>query len=219
MRFLVREQSYETPIASGRLRYSLADVPTGVLENWRLTNAIDGYRILRIDVDGRNSLSGDSYLYHLLMDPAGQPERLTYRFWGGTGHKVEGNLFFEADQIICSRTINGERAKDMALVRPEPLLWWFPAAASMSTFGQLSSAEYSGMYLDENADLVLQALPVKVELGPIEELKVMNRVVQTQIRTVCWADQKRTIWFDDHNWPIKMQNDQLAAAEIRYVRR
>ena len=219
MRFLVREQSYETPIASGRLRYSLGDVATGALENWRLNNAVDGYQRLRIDWDGRRAPGGDSYLYHLLLNPAGQPERLTFRFWGGAGHKVEGNLFFEADQIICGRTINGDRAEDVALERPEPLLWWFPAAASMSTFGQLSSAEYSGMHLDKNADLALRALPVKVELGPIEEMKVMNRVVQTQIRTIRWADQKRTIWFDDHNWPIKMQDDQMTAAEIRYVRR
>ena len=219
MRFLVREQTYENPVASGRLRYRVDGDDTGALETWRLNDAVDGYRLLRIDLDGRKAQSRDSYLYHLLLDPDGQPERLTYRFWGGDGHKVEGNLFFEGTQVICGRTVNGARVADIAVDRSDPLIWWFPAAVSVHTFAALDDGSYEALWLDREADLALKRVTVTVEHLAEATLTVMNRPVHTRQKRIAWLDEERIAWFDEHQWPIKVQHNDLTATEIRYVRR
>ena len=53
MRFIVKEQDYEKPIGAGLMRYELDGVPTGAVEHWRLTEATEGYEVLRVDLDAR----------------------------------------------------------------------------------------------------------------------------------------------------------------------
>ena len=76
MRFIIHELPYERPLLSGRLRYERDGVPSGAVESWRLTAAVDGYRFLRVDVDAREAPSGRSWLYHLTLNPAGLPDRV-----------------------------------------------------------------------------------------------------------------------------------------------
>ncbi len=60
MRFIVHEQAYEKPIAAGQLRYERDGRATGAIESWRLTRAVEGYEILRVDLDARTAESGHS---------------------------------------------------------------------------------------------------------------------------------------------------------------
>ena len=53
MRYLLKEQPYERPLAAGTLVYEREFGMPGVLEHWRLTEALDGYRFFRIDLDER----------------------------------------------------------------------------------------------------------------------------------------------------------------------
>jgi hypothetical protein len=40
----------------------------------------------------------------------------------------------------------------------------------------------------------------------------------TRPLTLTWADQQRTIWLDEHHWPLKMTRGLLTTTETRYVR-
>ena len=71
MRFIIHELPYERPLLAGRLRYERDGQPTGAIEFWRLTDAVDGYRFLRVDLDARDAASGRSWLYHATLDAAG----------------------------------------------------------------------------------------------------------------------------------------------------
>lgn len=106
MRFIIQEQAYETLLAAGVLRYFDGDGPTGAVESWRYAAAPDGFAFLRIDLDAR-AAGGDSYLYHLVLNGAQQPERLTYRFIGRTGRLVSGNVLFDDTSATGSRTVFG----------------------------------------------------------------------------------------------------------------
>jgi hypothetical protein len=91
MRFIIHEQPYEKVVAAGELRYEQEGVTTGAVEHWRLTTAVDSYQFLRIDLDARSAPSGQSTLYHLVLNENGRPERLRFRQWSGE-HKIAGNL-------------------------------------------------------------------------------------------------------------------------------
>ncbi len=73
MRFIIHQLPYERPIVAGQLRYERDGAPTGAVEQYRLTAAVDGYRFLRVDLDARTAPSGRSTLYHLTLNPDGQP--------------------------------------------------------------------------------------------------------------------------------------------------
>ncbi|MCB0007897.1 MAG: hypothetical protein KDE04_15635 [Anaerolineales bacterium] len=218
MRFLVREQGYERAVASGQLRYSRDGAPTGVVESWRLNEAVQGYRVLRVDLDGR-AAGADSLLLHLLLDPAGQPERLTFRAWAADGGKLEGNLFFDADQLVCGRTRDGERLPDVHLPRPEPLRWWYPAGTGLAAFAELTAGTHELIYLDPDADFAPRPVLVSVGAVATDGLDWRDRPVPAQKRTISWAQQTRTIWFDEHNWPRRINAGAWQADEVRYVRR
>ena len=94
MRFIIHELPYEKPVAAGRFRYEQNSQATGAVEHWRLTTAVDDYHFVRVDLDARAATSGHTYLYHLVLNPAGRPERLHYRFWT-TGVEVTGNILLD----------------------------------------------------------------------------------------------------------------------------
>lgn len=98
MRFIIHEMPYERPLLAGRLRYERDGVPTGAVELWRITNAVDGYRFLRVDLDAREAESGRSSLYHVTLNPAGRPEQLKFRLWGN-GPEVSGSLVWNQARL------------------------------------------------------------------------------------------------------------------------
>ena len=81
MRFLLREQAYEKPMAAGKLRYESSAGPTGAVEAWRLSAVEGDYRFLRVDLDAREAASGNSYIFHLTLNGQNRPERLQFRLW------------------------------------------------------------------------------------------------------------------------------------------
>ena len=126
MRFLLKEQPYERPIASGSFRYDWSGQPTGLVEHWRYTAALDGYHFLRVDLDGRAS-SGHSTLYNLLLNRSGKPEQLKYRFFA-TGIRIVGQLLFENDEILAIHERNGVKSEQLFT---DTGAFWFPSAAGL----------------------------------------------------------------------------------------
>lgn len=201
MRFIVREQGFETLVASGQFRYERAGVPTGTLESWRITSVVDDYRILRVDLDARSGESGDSYLYHLTLTPAGTPVQLKYRFFG-QGKMISGNLLFE-DTLSLSREVNGKRLEDEI---PAGQAFWFPATAGLSRLTHLAATEsVQAVTLNKKDDFNLWST-------------ILSVTEQENAKTFRWADQERTVWLDEHGLPMKMQRGDLIAVETRLVR-
>ena len=130
MRFLIHEQPYEKPLAAGAYRYERDGRPTGAVAEWRLTQATEGFVVLRVDVDER-PLNGRSSLYHFLQQENGRPERLNYRLWDATT-RVEGKLLFNETSVIGTRTVNGATfEEDMALAAGYG--FWFSSAVGAGT--------------------------------------------------------------------------------------
>lgn len=217
MRFLVRELAYETPVAAGRFHYYRRDEPTGAVETWRLTEALDGYRILRVDLDARAAESGDSYLYHLLSNSAGAPERLMFRFFR-PGYRVQGNVLFEREQVTLSREVNGERREE-AWTPAEHFCFWFPAAAGLGALaGCLSAEEQPGLTLDKEMDFGLLATTVRREEAAPEQIIVQGQPCAARPLTLRWAGQTRMVWLNEQGWPVQAQRDELLIRQTHHVR-
>lgn len=219
MRHLIHELPYETPLAAGRYQYAQAGQPTGTLESWRLTAAVDGYRLLRVDLDARAAASGDSYLYHLMLNPAGTPERLNFRFFR-PGRRIDGTLLFEPGRVTLAADVNGARHEATAHF-PAGTLFWFPATAGLGLLAGLApagAANQPALTLDKAADFAPLPVQLSARPGPPETLMVMGRARPAHPLTLTWTAQQRTIWLDEHHWPLKMARGPLTATATRYVR-
>ena len=115
MRFLLMTQPYEKTVASGTYDYHFLNRPIDWIEQWRLSDVMDGYRFLRIDEDARGS-DGVSTLYHAVINPEGNFENIKFRFWGQGPAKdekrIEGQLLFEEDHLLLIRTVGEERFEE-----------------------------------------------------------------------------------------------------------
>lgn len=136
MRFLVPEQPYERPLASGQLRYEQDGQPTGAVESWRWSAAATdagqgtpGYRILRVDLDARAAPSGHSYLYNLVQRENGRFEQLKYRFWAN-GVQLKGNVLLEDEAIMATREVNEVYVSEETAVLPG-YCFWFPSSVGL----------------------------------------------------------------------------------------
>lgn len=233
MRFLIQEQSYERPIASGRLRYQRDGAATGAYEDWRLTAAVSGYRFLRVDLDARQAESGDSYLYHLVLDPDGRLERLSYRFWSGT-RQLSGTVLPQGGTLIASREIDGRRYEDVSDWSAQTG-FWFPSSVGLGLLahhtGEAQAAPHQavpavtlttvvgGSWPPAEQLFKLQATQVRLEIGPDEPLVIMGKTVDVRPLSIQWGGRRRTVWLDGYDWPLKMERDDgLTAVETRYVR-
>jgi hypothetical protein len=242
MRFIIRELSYETPVASGQLRYERNGEPSGAVESWRLTSAVSGYRFLRVDLDAREAPSGRSTLYHLVLNESGRPERLTYRYWDSAvtdgGTKIMGNVLLEEEVLTATREVNGIRYEDSVEFQAG-CGFWFPSAVGLGLLancaqggvpsaGGTSDGTTMAVTLESPRDdqdveaecaFALFRTEVDLSTGATEQLEVMGRSLLANPLNICWQDQERTIWLDEYNWPIKMRRDDgLTAVETRYIR-
>ena len=116
MRFLLKTQPYEKPIAAGSFRYERDGVSTGTVEHWSLNHALGGYKFFRVDVDGRDlKTDGFSTLYNVVLNPDGRPENLKFRHFttapiaAENGLKIKGQIVFDDDQIYSSREMGDQR--------------------------------------------------------------------------------------------------------------
>ncbi|HSH03227.1 MAG TPA: hypothetical protein VLL52_11965 [Anaerolineae bacterium] len=198
MRFLIREMPYEKPISNGRWHYADHDGPTGATEQWRLTAAINDYRILRIDLDARAASTGTSYLYHLVLNPLGQPERLNFRLWGPTTTRINGRLIFEADGVAAVREIGPENnATRHESWLPGAFRWfWIPSATGLTMIINQAGAGHT-LTLDFDDHLNPQHLPATVTTSQPNEHG-------WQPWTATWHNKQRTVWADAHGRAHRM---------------
>lgn len=223
MRFIVKEQPYEKKIASGLFQYEQDEKLTGAVESWRLTTAVPGYQILRVDLDAREAASGNSTLFHLVQTDDGVFERLTYRFWNDKLN-VEGNVLFEENRIIERRTVNKER-RQQDLAHPPHAHFWFPSTVGLGLLANLGmQTELSAFTLNmDPANLALflglKSVTLALTTGPVEPHLIHDKEVIVRPLTVEWENQKRVLWLDDEtNWPLKMvRDDGLTAVESQGI--
>lgn len=218
MRFIVREQANEKPIAAGLLRYERNEQPTGAVEKWRLTSPMAGYEVLRVDLDARDAPSGHSYLFHLVRQQNGRFERLGARFWG-EGMIVEETLIFEDQRITGTRTIKGTTYPIDAAMN----LFWFPSSIGLGLLaghvGKFTAVTLNTQFDDPTETFGLQPVTIETSLGDDASFTIGKRGFEIRPFSIQWADQTRTVWLDKHNWPLKMERgDGLTAVETRYIR-
>lgn len=222
MRFIIHEQSYEQPLAAGKWRYSQDNQPTGAVEEWRLSDAVDGYRFLRVDLDARTARSGRSYLYHLTMDHFGNPVQLKFRLWE-RDLEIIGSVLLEKDSAIVTREFSGQRFEKV-LPLPEGYAFWYPASTGLGLLANWQT-EKTGCalgLLTETGSRATEMSPfitnLELSYGAMENLEVMNEMRMVRPLTISWNDQKRTLWINDNNWPLIMARpDGLTAVETRYI--
>ncbi|MCL4266283.1 MAG: hypothetical protein KJ069_23960 [Anaerolineae bacterium] len=212
MRFIVHEQAYEKPIASGLLLYERDGRATGAVESWRLTKAVEGYEILRVDLDARAAESGHSYLYHLVRRADGRAERLSYRFWGDD-LMVEGNLLLADTAVTNTRTVNGQTSTEDVELEPG-YGFWFPSSVGLGLLAGFGGG--TAVTLDSVSS---EQLAVSSEQLVAFALQVVEVVVTGERPlTIRWLENERTIWLDEHGWVVKMRRgDGLTAVETRAI--
>ena len=228
MRFIVKEQDYEKPIGAGLLRYELDGVPTGAVEQWRLTQALDGYEVLRVDLDAREAASGHSYLYHLVRQADGVPVRLAYRFWG-SGLQIEGTLLFSETNITGTRAVNGRTHSEDLDIEPGTL-FWFPSAIGLGL--ALKAKKVTGNTavtlngkIGGEETLALQQISGDVffMITDTKPLEVAGKPIETVPTMVRWNGNERIVVRDQNYWPVAMQRLNfaegkiLSAIESRYI--
>jgi len=223
MRFLIHELPYERPLLAGRLRYERdgqdgVSRPTGAVESWRLSEAADGYRFLRVDLDARAAPSGHSWLYHVTLAPDGRPEQLKARFWAG-GREVATVVAREGEQWLASRQVAGTLREDQAHGRA----FWFPAAAGLALLRHDLDETRGVTLLMDTADaartLALVATPVQIALGAATEERVGGDTLAARSLSVAWGRNRRTVWLDDDGRPLRLwRDDGLTAMAERLVR-
>jgi len=218
MRFIIHEQPYERPLLAGRLRYERDGRPTGAVESWRLTNAVDGYRFLRVDLDARDAPSGRSYLFHLTLSPADRPEQLKYRFWGDR-LEVSGTVLWDGDALIAARRVNGVAYEDEA----RGAAFWFPAGAGLALLRYYAGAGDGVTLNTDTSDparaLALVETPVTVALSEAETEMINGEPLPIRALSVAWGERRRVVWIDAEGRPLRLwREDGLAAVAERLVR-
>ena len=218
MRFIIHELPYERPLLAGRLRYERDGRPTGAVESWRLSDAAEGYRFLRVDLDARAAQSGHSWLYHVTLGPDGRPEQLKARFWAA-GREVTTTLNIEGDEWLATRQVDGVAFEDVA----RGGAFWFPAAAGLALLRGCVDETRGVTLLMDTSDaartLALCATPVTIALsGPVEE-QVGDETLDVGTLSVAWGHNRRMVWLDDDGRPLRLwRDDGLTAVAERLVR-
>ena len=223
MRKLIREQPHEQPLVAGQYQYRRDDQPTGSYERWRFSAAADGYHYLRVDLNAEAGEGADSTLYHLTLNPAGRPERLSFRHFR-RGSTLAGTLLFEPQMVTFTQTVAGRRLEE-EVAAPAGHLFWFPATVALGPPAHHAPAgDHPALILRKGETFTLQPVTVSLHDRPVEQIEVMGSARQTRPVIVKWDEsnrqrQERAVWLDEAGWPLRMvRGDGLVALEIRYMR-
>ena len=130
MRYLLKEQPYERPLAAGTLVYERESGVPSVLEHWRLTEALDGYRFFRIDLDER-AVTGRSLLFHLLLNEQNRVENLRFRLFSPR-QRGEGQVIIEKEMVTVVRTVDDKHFEDELPGMSGEFPLFVPTAAGLS---------------------------------------------------------------------------------------
>jgi hypothetical protein len=218
MRFIIHELPYERPLLAGQLIYEQDGQPTGAMESWRLTGAVDGYRFLRVDLDARSAASGRSTLFHATLNPGGELEQLKYRFWCD-GLEVSATMVSQDGLWLAGRTVNRTGYQDEAAGDA----FWFPSGMGLSLLrqrrGELRAVTLKTDTTDPAKVLVLHEVDIHVEAGQTETLQAGGETVTASSLTVAWNRGWRKLWIDGDGRVLRLERDDgLTAAATRLVR-
>ena len=223
MRTIIREQPHEQPLVAGRYQYRRDGQPTGSYERWRFSAAADGYHFLRVDLNADAGEGDDSALYHLTLNPAGRPERLSFRYFR-RGSALAGTLLFEPRLVTLAQNVAGRRVEEEVAV-PAGYLFWFPATSALGLpTRHAPAADHPALLLRKGDTFTLQPATVSLRREPVERVDVMGKTRETQPVIIKWEAsdgrrQQRTVWLGEAGWPLRMERDDgLLALEVRYLR-
>jgi hypothetical protein len=218
MRFIIHELPYEKPLLAGQLRYERNGQFTGAVESWRLSDAVDGYRFIRIDLDARLAPSGRSYLYHLTLNPAGVLEQIKYRFWGD-GIEAGGTVVNQGDVWLGGRTVEQFGYEDEARGQ------WFlvPSTIGLSLMrrasGEQSAVTFSRQVVDPKQVMALIEIEVHIQSGLPDYIDAVGERLEVIPLHVVWPGHHRTVWVDQDGRPLRLwRDDDLTATAVRLVR-
>ncbi len=219
MRFIIHEQPYERPISSGEFRYFLNAEPTGAVESWRLTAAAEGYTFLRVDLDARAAESGHTYLYHAVLNSAGNIERLKYRFWDKTSQlQVIGDLVVEDTAVAATHTSNSQTFAAV-LDRPDNYGVWFPALTGLGFVVRLAGqSPWNTITLNNKVGdvdtLAVMSVDVNRELLSAEQTEetIAGQTLRTKTWRLSWKNNERLVTTDENGWPLRLEREAINGA-------
>ncbi|MBK8984519.1 MAG: hypothetical protein IPM39_00320 [Chloroflexi bacterium] len=229
MRFIIHEQPFEKALAAGQYRYAQDGRATGAVEEWRLTAVTDGYQFLRVDLDARAAPSGHTYLYHAVVNPGGQVERLKYRFWGG-GLNVVGDVVLEETAVTATRTLNGQDSEQV-IDLPKGYRFWFPSVAGLHFAdwrgNEPKTAVTLNGHIGASDTLAVQEVSFTYHMLITDymEMEIAGQLRKYVPHKLAWNDQQRIIWrsYDESRWPLGMvkmggaYKEELTAVATRHI--
>jgi hypothetical protein len=226
VRFLIREQEYEVPLAGGRFEYPA----TGAVETWRLT-AAEEFRVLRVDLDARSAEPATSTLFHVLLTSDWQPERLTYRQFGAEGSFggtviVQGGRFLHSRDAPAVGPAGDIEEVDFGLVGELPRLW-FPSALGRCLAVAGKDVPDAGQAVNSAALLpaeggrgfTLAWHTLRLTTLAREEIVVGRRRLPAAPISVEGGTGRWTIWLDSWRLPLRVDvSGEVVAAETHNIR-
>jgi hypothetical protein len=192
---------------------------SGAFESWRLTEAVDGYRVMRIDLDRRDSGKANSTLLHLLLDPHGQLERAKVREFApdkdlSVDVLVDGGLF------SVSRAVPQGVTHDL-IARPAGFGLILPSLAGLALFVRHTGNErsQSAILLDPARQLASRQVIVEIDVMEEESFAVTGQTLVVRPYLISQNGTRQTIWLDKYGLPVRVEDEKgLRAVEDRYVR-
>jgi hypothetical protein len=226
MRYLIREMDYERPVASGNLVYRRDGTPTGMTEAWRFSEALEGYKVLRVDLEMTGSPNSESLLVHGLIKADLSYERIKFRTWGSRV-EIEGDLQFEEWMIAFSQILtygldNRREKKEEEIPFSQESHFAIPGAAGLGQIAAQFSRKSVISLLTLNREVEYQVMKNMAEIKPAQEvpLMVLGREVPTRPYSISgMEDSPAELWIDRHNWPVRaVMPDGTTAEETAYWR-
>jgi hypothetical protein len=214
MRFIIREQEYEKLLASGRLKYR-----SGALESWRLTEAVDGYRVMRIDLDWRDAGKAISRLFHLLLDPDGRLERAKVREFSPDDELIV-DILPDGDSFSVSRAGAQGVAHDL-VARPDDFGLILPSLIGLALFVRHAKdkQESRAILLDPALQMAPRQVTVEIDVLEEERFAVTGQTVAVRPYLISQNGTLQTVWLDKYGLPVRVDDERgLRALEDRYVR-
>jgi hypothetical protein len=226
MRFIIREQDYEQLVAAGRLRYR-----SGAHEHWRLTEAIDGFRVLRVDLDRRETTAASTTLMHLLLDPNGRPERLKLRHFApanshheSSDESADGSV--DVDVLVDGSTLTVSRSRKDKVTQDEYILppgfgLLMPSTVGLALFvwGSRGQGRAQAIELDQRRCYAPANTMLELDAMDKETLTVTGQLVAVRPYLIRRDGVNSTTWLDEIGLPMRLEAENgRQAIEDRYVR-
>jgi hypothetical protein len=225
MRFLMREMEYERPVASGTFRFEADGQPTGSVESWRFSRALDSYSFLRVELDTHSQRDQEICLYHALLSPDMDMERLKFRYFGSRV-EIEGDLQFDDHIVFMNRLIsikmNGEKRRIVEEIplESEAVLWFESIAGQGLAAAKVAeNSQRSLLILEKEMDFASRHGSARFHWGEEESRTVLRQQVAVRPCSISWDKSSVDIWLDEFSWPVSAAYASgITASETAYVR-